>query len=172
MVQAWTATRRWTKAAATVLGGTLQRVLRPTGRPSGTGYPGDFRGTAVIEYAPHPDRLADPGEIVWGWVPFEEDHRRGKDRPLLVIGRDGRWVLALMLTSKDHDHGALRQTDHGRVWMDLGSGAWDAQGRPSEVRLDRVIRVDPHGIRREGAVLDAVRFRQVADRVRAVHGWA
>ncbi len=67
------------------------------------GYPGDFTGTARVEYAPRGDDRADPGEVVWGWVPYEEDHSRGKDRPALVVGRDGRWVLALMLTSRDHD---------------------------------------------------------------------
>ena len=66
-------------------------------------YPGDFTGTARVEYAPHGDDRADPGEVVWGWVAFEEDHSRGKDRPALVVGRDGSWVLALMLTSRDHD---------------------------------------------------------------------
>jgi hypothetical protein len=51
--------------------------------------------------------------------------------------------------------------------MDIGIGPWDRRGRPSEVRLDRVIRVDPAGVRREGAVLDSRRFEQVAAGVRA-----
>ncbi|MDT7590021.1 MAG: hypothetical protein QOE32_7571, partial [Pseudonocardiales bacterium] len=41
-----------------------------------------------IAYAPNPDGGADPGEVVWAWVPFEEHDGRGKDRPLLVVGRD------------------------------------------------------------------------------------
>jgi len=41
----------------------------------------------VPSYDPHPDGLADPGEAVWGWVPYEEDFGRGKDRPVLIIGR-------------------------------------------------------------------------------------
>jgi hypothetical protein len=36
---------------------------------------------ATLEYSPDLDRLADPGEIVWAWVPYEEDPGRGKDRP-------------------------------------------------------------------------------------------
>jgi len=55
--------------------------------------------------------------------------------------------------------------------MDVGSGAWDARGRPSEVRLDRVLRLDPDRIRREGAVLDRHRFDEVAAALRFLHGW-
>ena len=30
-----------------------------------------------------------------------------------------------------------------RRWIDIGAGAWDSQRRPSEVRLDRIVRIDP-----------------------------
>jgi len=146
-------------------------TARPVSTAGAQGYPGDFDGSAVIEYAPHPDGVADPGEVVWAWVPFEEDHSQGKDRPTLVIGRDGPWVLALMLTSKDHDRDAADEARHGRVWWDVGTGSWDPRGRSSEVRLDRVLRLDPHGIRREGGQLDVSRFQQVAQQVRQVNGW-
>ncbi len=46
--------------------------------------------------------------------------------------------------------------------MNIGSGDWDSQGRPSEVRLDRIIRLDPNGIRREGAIMDRGVFALVA----------
>ena len=142
-------------------------------------YPGDFTGTARIEYRPAPDGDADPGEVVWGWVPFEEDPTQGKDRPALVVARDGRWVLALMLSSRDRVPAAgqsgasadSRPDGRGPRWMDVGSGAWDARGRPSEVRLDRVLRLDPDRIRREGAVLDRHRFDEVAAALRFLHGW-
>ena len=52
-------------------------------------YRGDFAGRATISYAPHADGQADPGEVVWAWVPYEEDATQGKDRPVLVIGEDG-----------------------------------------------------------------------------------
>lgn len=129
-------------------------------------YPGDFSGTPDLSYAPEPDGLPDPGEIVWTWVPYEEDHRQGKDRPVLVIGRDGRWLLGLMLTSKDHDRDAEDEARHGRHWVDIGAGAWDGRARPSEVRVDRVLRLDPEAVRREGAVLDRGRFDRVAAAVR------
>lgn len=172
---------------ATTVWGRITRLARSRVRPTAPraeawtprrgGYPGDFTGSARVEYGPSPDGDADPGEVVWGWVPFEEDHSRGKDRPALVVGRDGRWVLALMLTSRDHDGDAdpggtgERATPPDLTWMDLGPGDWDARGRPSEVRLDRVLRLDPGGIRREGAVLDRRRFDEVAARLRALHGW-
>jgi hypothetical protein len=60
--------------------------------------------------------VADPGEIVWTWVPFEEDHTQGKDRPVLVIGRDAQWLLALPLTSKDHDRDLGKEARTGRRW--------------------------------------------------------
>jgi len=111
--------------------------------------------------------VADPGEIVWAWVPFEEDHSQGKDRPVLVIGRDGPLLLALPLTGKDHERDAVQEAAVGRHWADIGSGTWDHLGRASEVRVDRILRLDPAGVRRQGAVLDEGRFSQVAAAVRA-----
>ena len=142
---------------------------RPAGPPPARGaYPGDFGGVPDLTYAPKPDGRPDPGEIVWTWVPYEEDHQQGKDRPVLLVGHDGEWLLALMLTSKDHDRDAADEARYGRYWTDIGTGRWDAQGRPSEVRVDRIIRVDPTAVRREGAVLDRVRFDHVAIAVRAI----
>ncbi|MEP7034392.1 MAG: type II toxin-antitoxin system PemK/MazF family toxin [Actinomycetota bacterium] len=145
---------------ALIVGRTLGR-LRPA---KGTAYPGDFRGLPEIRYEPNPGNgnVADPGEVVWTWVPFEEDHTQGKDRPVLVIGRDGPWLLALPLTSKDHDVDRAQEAHAGRHWTDIGSGPWDSRRRGSEVRLDRIVRVDPDGVRRVGAVLDEHRFSQVA----------
>jgi hypothetical protein len=117
-----------------------------------------------IAYAPDLDGAADPGEIVWAWVPYEEGDGRGKDRPVLVVGRQGHELVGLMLSSR-----ADRADD--RDWLGVGSGAWDAQGRPSYVRLDRVIEVREHDIRREGAVLDEARFDRVADVLRSRYGW-
>lgn len=125
-------------------------------------YPGDFTGTVRAEYSPKLDGRADPGEIVWTWVPFEDDPTQGKDRPVVVIGRDGNWLLALMLSSKDHDRDAADEERWGRTWLDIGSGPWDRQRRPSEVRLDRVVRVHPDDVRREGALMDRKLFDRIA----------
>ncbi|MBL0887880.1 type II toxin-antitoxin system PemK/MazF family toxin [Myceligenerans indicum] len=132
------------------------------GPSSGTGsYPGDFIGTVRPAYSPDLDGEPDPGEVVWTWVPYEEDHSQGKDRPVLLVGRDGRWLLGLQLTSKDHVQDGQQDGRGGRRWMDIGTGGWDRQGRPSEVRLNRVIRIDPDAVRREGDVLDKATFDEV-----------
>jgi hypothetical protein len=131
----------------------------------------DFSGRVQISYAPNPDGNADPGEVVWAWVPYDEDAGQGKDRPVLIIGVDGTALLALMLTSKDHDLDAADEARHGRYWHDIGSGDWDRRRRPSEVRIDRVLRLEASAVRREGARLDRGRFDAVAARVRQFHGW-
>lgn len=128
---------------------------------SHSSYPGDFTGVLRAQYSPSPDGNPDPGEVVWTWVPYEEDFSRGKDRPVLLVGHDGDWLLGLMLTSKDHSRDSADEARYGRRWLDIGSGLWDSKGRESEVRLDRVVRVDPTAVRREGAVVDAALFAQV-----------
>ena len=118
-----------------------------------------------VSYAPDLDGQADPGEIVWTWVVFEDDPTRGKDRPVLVVGRDQRTLLGLMLSSQ-HYHAEDPQ------WVSIGTGTWDYEGRPSWVRLDRVLGVPEEGIRREGAILDRTRFEAVAARLRAEYRWS
>jgi len=117
-----------------------------------------------LEYSPKLDGRADPGEIVWTWVPYEEDHSQGKDRPVLVVGRDSASVYGLMLSSN-------ADRDGQRNWYALGSGAWDGAHRPSWLRLDRVLVIDEDGIRREGAILDRGRFDAVATELRKHYGW-
>jgi hypothetical protein len=140
----------------------------PSPASAGNGrYPGDFQRQFAIRYAPQRDGDPDPGEVVWAWVPYEEDHTRGKDRPVLLVGRSGGYLLGLMLTSKDRvaDAGASAN------FVDIGAGGWDRQGRPSEARLDRILQLRPDSIRREGAVLDRAHFEKVAEGVRRRHGW-
>ncbi len=115
----------------------------------------------MTEYAPEIDGEPDPGEVVWGWVPYEDDPTQGKDRPVLLIGRRGEQWLGLMLTSKDHDRDAEDEARYGRHWMDVGTGGWDPEGRPSEVRLDRLLELGESAIRREGAALDRTTFDAV-----------
>jgi hypothetical protein len=138
----------------------------PPGRTSAS-YPGDFQGVSTARYAPQPDGEPDPGEVVWTWVPYEEDYTRGKDRPVLLIGHNGDYLLGLMLTSKDHDQDRTRAGDY----VDLGTGSWDRQGRPSEAKLGRIVQVSPDSIRREGAILDRARFDLVSAALRRRHGW-
>ncbi|WP_433236519.1 type II toxin-antitoxin system PemK/MazF family toxin [Streptosporangium sp. CA-135522] len=125
----------------------------------------DVDRAATLDYSPDLDGLADPGEIVWAWVPYEEDPIRGKDRPLLVIGRHGRRLLAMMLSSRGGD-------GDPREWLEVGSGVWDRDDRVSHLRLDRVFELAEGEIRREGAVLERDRFARVAAVLRSAHGWA
>lgn len=140
-----------------------QRLLPPSRRTARQLEPAELRGR-TIAYAPQRNGAADPGEVVWTWVPFEERDGRGKDRPVLVVGRGGRTLLGLMLSSN-----AARDGEPG--WLPLGAGAWDAARRPSWVRLDRVLVVGERRVRREGAVLDRARFSRVAAELRARYGW-
>ncbi|QIS10274.1 MULTISPECIES: type II toxin-antitoxin system PemK/MazF family toxin [Nocardia] len=146
--------------------GTLAQ-RRPSGvavRPAAsTPVPTGERARQIV-YAPHLDGRADPGEIVWTWVPFEEDPHNGKDRPVLVVGRERRTLLGLMLSSNP-------ERAYDRNWIGIGRGSWDPDGRPSWVRLDRVLDVPEAGIRREGAILARKTFDLVAHRLCAEYAW-
>jgi PemK-like, MazF-like toxin of type II toxin-antitoxin system len=120
-------------------------------------------------YEPNPDGEPDPGEVVWAWVAYEDDPAQGKDRPVLLVGRDGDDLLGLQLTSKDHDRDAEDEARHGRYWMDVGSGDWDRERRDSEVRLDRLLRMAVSEVRREGAALDRPVFDAVVAAAREHH---
>jgi PemK-like, MazF-like toxin of type II toxin-antitoxin system len=135
------------------------------GRPvTSTSFPTAQRARKIV-YAPNLDGRADPGEIVWTWVVYEDDPTRGKDRPVLVVGRDRRVLLGLMVSSQER-HASDRD------WVGIGAGAWDYEGRASWVRLDRVLDVPEESIRREGAILDRDIFEVVAARLRADYAWS
>ncbi|MDT5251880.1 MAG: hypothetical protein QOH07_824 [Mycobacterium sp.] len=71
-----------------------------TGRPvTRTSVPTAHRARRLV-YSPDLDGRADPGEVVWTWVTYEEDPTRGKDRPVLVVGRDRATLLGLMMSSQ------------------------------------------------------------------------
>ncbi len=118
-----------------------------------------------LVYAPDLDGRADPGEIVWTWVVYEDDPTKGKDRPVLVVGRDRSTLLGLMLSSQHHH----REDPN---WVGIGRGNWDYESRESWVRLDRVLDVPEEGIRREGAILAREMFETVAIRLRAEYSWS
>lgn len=115
-------------------------------------------------YNPSTDGDPDPGEIVWTWVPYEENDGRGKDRPVLVVAREqGGTLLAVQLTSKDHDG--------DRDWVGVGSGRWDGEHRASWADVSRVLRVHPDGMRREAAALGRDQFDTVIGVLRERYGW-
>jgi hypothetical protein len=143
----------------------LERSTRPGGpRPSG-----GRRVVATLRrrlsYAPQRDGAADPGEIVWTEVAYEDQPGVAKDRPVLVVGRrDAGTVLGLMLSSQAH-----RADDAN--WLAIGAGEWDRERRDSYVRLDRVLELPEDSIRKEGAVLDRRRFDRVTGALRQRGGW-
>jgi PemK-like, MazF-like toxin of type II toxin-antitoxin system len=135
------------------------------GRPVSKHFVPTAHRARKLVYAPDLDGRADPGEIVWTWVVYEDDPTRGKDRPVLVVGRDRSTLLGLMLSSQDHHR-------DDRDWIAIGSGSWDYENRQSWVRLDRVLDVPEEGIRREGAILEREKFEVVATRLRAEYSWS
>lgn len=129
-----------------------------SGRPSSADV--ELQGTR-IEYSPSLDGDPDPGEVVWTWVPYEDDPSQGKDRPVVIIGRRGKGLVGIALTSKRHDNEAQ---------LEVGTGPWDREGRPSYAKLERVLDVDPAQVRREGAVLAKARFDDLVMALRQLHG--
>jgi mRNA-degrading endonuclease toxin of MazEF toxin-antitoxin module len=136
--------------------------LRPARRGRSDGH--------VVVYAPERDGAPDPGEVVWAWVPFEDDPSQGKDRPVLVIGYgpgrragEGERLLAVPLSSRDPS--AKRDADE---WVEVGRGSWDRGRRVSFANADRVLRYDPGAVRREGGALPRARFDAVVAKARAL----
>lgn len=118
-----------------------------------------------VAYSPQRDGAPDAGEIVWTWVPYEENDGRGKDRPVLVIGRQSaERVYAVRMTSKPHDG--------DRDYLSIGTGAWDSQGRESWVDVEQLYSVHERGLRREAAVLDRRRYDRVGTALTQLYGWS
>ncbi|TFB96727.1 type II toxin-antitoxin system PemK/MazF family toxin [Cryobacterium sp. MDB2-10] len=172
---------RYSVAVSAIRGffSALRRLFAPT-RPrsdrSTVPSPGRTGAGATVEvdprslrdvrlaYRPTRNASPDPGEIVWTWVPFEERDGRGKDRPVVIVAEAGKGaVLAVQLTSKD-------RTGHPD-YVALGVGDWDRSGRPSWVNVDRVFIVNPGGMRREAARVDAARYGRIATVLRGRYGW-
>lgn len=148
------------------------RAPKSSAAPSSRGvsvYDVSALGLPAFSYSPDPDGEADPGEVVWAWVPFEEDPAQGKDRPVLVVARHETRLVVAQMTSKDHDRDAAQEARWGRFWYDVGTGDWDRQGRPSEVRLDRLLLVEPASVRREGATMKREVFDGVVAALRHHH---
>lgn len=136
------------------IGERRQEYERGTGRTKRQKLPRAARvGHGVrVEYSPCINGDPDPGEVVWTWVPYREDPTRGKDRPVVVVGRTGAALAGVPLTSKDKG-----RDDH----VSVGTGAWDDRRRPSFAKVDRLITFLPVDVRREGAILDRGHFDDV-----------
>lgn len=133
--------------------------VKPPAKPASPAPTTHSRDGVVIEYSPNIDGDPDPGEVVWTWVPYEDDPSQGKDRPVIIIGRHGKYLAAVPLTSKRHDN---------ELQIPVGTGPWDREGRQSYAKVERVLDVDPNQVRREGAVLQRKHFDAVVEGVRQV----
>ena len=118
----------------------------------------------VVTYQPERDGDPDPGEVVWTWVPYEDDPQQGKDRPVVVIGVAGADLVVVPMSSQDHD-GRRDEAE----WVEVGRGQWDRDGRVSYADVDRLLRVAPGVVRREGALLDRDDFDRVVQAAGAWH---
>jgi hypothetical protein len=117
-----------------------------------------------VAYTPDRDGEPDPGEVVWTWVPYEDDPRQGKDRPVVVIGSIGARLAVVPLSSRSPD---------GRpdpsAWVPVGTGGWDREHRDSYANVERVLKVAADDVRREGSTLDRPRFDAVVAAVGRRH---
>ena len=167
----------------------VQRTIQ-NGIQQGCGWasrPGGHRHAAATAGGDHRRPPGDPGQRADGppgarWFtrrtstarPIRGDRLdlgglRGRPdqghRPVLVVGRDRQTLLGLMLSSQSHHM-------HDPSWVGIGAGDWDHEGRPSWVRLDRVLDVPEESIRREGAIVDRITFEIVATRLRTEYSWS
>lgn len=128
-------------------------VLRPPGAHASPAHPADVR----YSYRPQPDGEPDPGEVVWAWLPFEDQPNLGKDRPGVVVGwiGDADDAAIVPLTSKRRG---------GTV--PVGRGRWDSLGRVSYAKVDQLYRVPRSEVRREGARLPLPDFERILEALR------
>ena len=152
-----------TRTAKQTASKTTERV-RATTRRAAPVPPGTRQlppeGVVTVEYSPRMDGDPDPGEVVWAWVPFEEDPQQGKDRPVVVIGRRGTKLVGVPLTTKRSDREAQ---------IAIGTGDWDPKRRQSYARIWRLLDLEQDAARREGSALDRARFDQVITAVDAYY---
>lgn len=118
-------TRWMVLVGAAVLGAGLWRLVRP-GPAKQRSLPGQV--------------LA--GEVWWAPVAFE-DGSGSKDRPCLVLRRDGERVYVLMFTSKDHSSRGNYLPAPAELWR---------RPRESWLRTDRVITLQAGQMRRRESV--------------------
>jgi hypothetical protein len=65
-------------------------------------------GAVPMSYSPQTDGAPDPGEVVWTWVPFEENDGRGKDRPVLVVAVESAGTYRAVRAGRGPAASALR----------------------------------------------------------------
>jgi mRNA-degrading endonuclease toxin of MazEF toxin-antitoxin module len=129
-------------------------------RPPGTSIRRVSFHEISISYEPLPDGKPDPGEVIWVWIPYEEDPSVGKDRPAVAVG----WVPS----TPEDDVAVVPLTSKWRAGqVSVGLGSWDGGRKRSYAKVDQIYVVNRSDVRREGASLPKVVFDTV---VRALSG--
>jgi mRNA-degrading endonuclease toxin of MazEF toxin-antitoxin module len=99
-----------------------------------------------ISYEPLPDGKPDPGEVIWVWIPYEEDPTVGKDRPAVAVG----WVPS----TPEDDVAVVPLTSKWRSGqVSVGLGSWDGGRKRSYAKVDQLYVVNRNDVRREGSSL-------------------
>ena len=77
---------------------------------------------------------AQPWEIWWAYVSFEDDASQGKERPVLVLEDGVVYVIALMITSHEQRN----------VFGEYDVTKWQSAGlkTPSTIRLSRRLKLE------------------------------
>lgn len=135
-------------------GGQATPPAQPVAGPPPS-YPGDFEGPVPL------DRIGGPGgsatgQVLIAWVPSREDLSRGDRRPVLVVGSEPGWLLAVEIIT-DVQPGAADR-------LDIGTGEWD--GGEAQVLTDRIIRIHPGSAQETGSVVSRSRMLAVGRALR------
>lgn len=128
-------------------------------------FPSDEKARAVA-YAPDIDGPVEAGEIAWLWVPAYGPDRPPAERAMVVVGRANNEDVLGLLVSPEERHA------DDKNWLAIGPGGWNPSGETCWVRVDKVIQVPEHSVRRQGVLLPEARFDRIARVLRSRFGWA
>lgn len=120
-------------------------------------YPGDLEGPLPADRIGS-TRDITTGDVIIAWVPSREDPSRGETDPVLVVGREPGWLLAVQVTL-DVEPGAADR-------IDIGIGEWDGATGEAQALTDRVIRVHEESSRKTGARVSRSRMLAVGRALR------
>lgn len=119
----------------------------------------------AIAYAPDIDGQVEAGEIAWLWVPAYGPENPPAERAMVVVGRANREDVLGLLISPEQCH------DEEQNWLAIGPGGWNPSGETCWVRVDKLIQVPEHSVRRQGVLLPEARFDRIARVLRTRFGW-
>lgn len=119
----------------------------------------------AIVYAPDLDGQTDAGEVVWSWINTKGQSAPPEERAMIVVAHSSTHELLCLLISANKEHNS---DSH---WLSIGTGPWDAAGRPCWVRLDKLVETPELSVRRRGAMVPERRFERIAKEMRQRYSW-